>query len=49
MGLLRANVPYDVICTWDPRLRAAALVVAGQLDGGVYNWESGTWADGAGT
>ncbi|GEN62932.1 hypothetical protein [Acetobacter oeni] len=45
MALLRANVPYDVILNWDWRVRAAALVIAGRLDGGEYCWERGVWTD----
>lgn len=45
MALLRANVPYEVIQSWDWRLRSAALVVAGRLDGGVFSWEQGAWVE----
>jgi hypothetical protein len=43
MGLLKANVPYDVIMKWDSRQRAAALIVAGKMDGGDFIWETREW------
>lgn len=43
--LLKANIPYDLIMKWDWRLRAAAVVVIGQMDGGEFSWERLQWLE----
>lgn len=45
MMLLKANVPYEIIMKWDWKTRAAALVVAGTMDGGEFSWESLCWRE----
>lgn len=43
--LLKANIPYDLIMQWDWRLRAAAIIVIGKMDGGEFSWERLQWLE----
>jgi hypothetical protein len=41
--LLKHGVPWDIIWSLTPTRRLAYLVVAGELDGGVFDWGRMRW------
>lgn len=38
MFLLQNGVPFDVAFGWDDVMRAAACIVASELNGKIFNW-----------
>lgn len=43
MRLVRVGVPWDVAWRMSPARRLACIVIAGELDGGEFDWDRLEW------
>ncbi len=43
MVLVKSGVPWDVAINLSPAELLAYCVIAGELDGGKFNWNGMTW------
>jgi hypothetical protein len=43
LALLKHGVPFDVAFALDNNTRTAWLVMIGENEGGVFNWNTGQW------
>lgn len=43
LWLIKQGIPFDVAFSLPPAERLAMVVVFGQFDGGVFDWDTGTW------
>lgn len=43
--LVKNGVPFDVAFSMSRKMRRAAIIVLGEIDGGRWNWDSMSWIE----